>query len=1649
VNQVGQMGDRVVAAYHGVTSRIGSGNNNDLEVGAGGDHEGVGDSAAGAAISALGEPSGLAGRIGSDLHPPKKKRYYNLPFMMGKVSLKIGFDRLALLALLDRSATFLENSASVILSVGVAAMTGLLLNQNHYQDLSTFLVCGVAAGCQYSLLKSVQPDSASPTHGFNRITVFSRAVYFVLCSALCLLMSHLCDAHYENSVKLYQTTFPSRRHLELARDGTYTFILFFPIIFVLGLLPQVNTFLMYVFEQIDIHVFGGNATSSLSSSCYCLCRSLLASLILFGFAYGGLTEGRAHSEETQRILFSIFCALSLAISYHLSRCSSDPTVILSMIKNQLLQDFESASGEMVGDSVERGRPSDKPNQLSGQQEGATGGGKGCQGSGGVPGGPAESPTDSTSSSSFPEDPLPAKLMETVYIRLKSDAITCTVIAVLTFFIHWSGFFGPKLQPNLSFALWIVAALLGPLLHYVLPQMRKELPWLCFSHPVFKANDYDHFEAKGPTKVMWFERLSLWAQIFEKNVLYPLIFLSALTVDIERIKQLPSDGGHWIGTIILVVTALKTFRSSFSDCSKQYLILIFTILLFQFDSVVPGGDWKFFGEVKNRPNAEPFIISYFITSFLFHKCHEAVLKWQFVITYIAPWQIPWGSAFHAFAQPFIVPHSAMLFLQAAISSIFSTPLNPLLGSAIFVTSYVRPVKFWERDYNTKRVDHSNTRLATHLDRNPGADDNNLNSIFYEHLTRSLQHSLSGDILLGRWGNVSQGDCFVLASCYLNCLVHVIEVANGVVTFQVRGLEFRGTYCQQREVEAINEGVDEDLGCCCFEPGHLPNMLSMNAAFSQRWLAWEVTAKKYVLEGYSITDNSAQNILEVYDLRKVLVSYYVKSIIYYTARSPKLDEWLLNPAIIEALIPCRDKNFVDLDPLFNMHFDQDYDFRATGITRKSFLDAYGEWISHCVERRSGAQPPSSSTPPRDSNGLGGAKYKNDTEIHQNLISLCFALSLLGRRALGAASASSVYLPSVEFFLHGLHALFKGDFRITSVRDEWVFSDMELLRKVVAPGVRMSVKLNQDHFISPDEYDDPAALYDAISQHEKDLVISHEGDPAWRSAVLSGADSLLALRHVVDDGGDDYKIIMLNKRHISFRVIKLNRECVRGLWAGQQQELIFLRNRNPERGSIQNAKQALRNIINSSCDQPIGYPIYVSPLTTSFVDTNPQVASVIGEPLTLSGLKAALFQCWSKLWKGCESCSTGSSTSNDCGVGGSGPVNQATATASAERASANSGSAGATGPAPNDASFCIPMQPMGPSHSQSPPMMSSTPPVPSLQPGQRARSNGPPPLQQQHSVETSDGLTDSKGGIGASSGPGTKGTHRGGSLPAYTLPPVSGYGGTKNPRAASLGSPMGSSAAAAALAAMTSTASSGHTDPLRNMSSFEPLGLHVPPTGATDGVLQSTTTGQHQPLSDKHHVSSSNKSELKNPPQQEGYYRARINDPNQVYDKINLGRRIDPIWPDETWRFKGGRDYWKNWVPDESMEGIVVHKWLPCHREAVKRSHVDRTIVLLKIGERYVPVVESAVDYILTPVSSANENTTVLACDEAQPPPATSTKTEAQSVSEVSQTTETGIRSVTNTPSNTPPRTGIRSVTSTPPLRLRPDLTPNADEKEGSEK
>uniref|UniRef100_A0A8C7U432 Pecanex-like protein n=1 Tax=Oncorhynchus mykiss TaxID=8022 RepID=A0A8C7U432_ONCMY len=1059
---------------------------------------------------------------------PSRKLYYKLKLFPGKW-VNILYDRLALLALLDRNQDVVENIAVVFLAFLVAFLGFILLNHGCFKDIWVFQFCVVIASCQYSLLKVRKAFSASfhspldVFQGHNQIVAYSRAAYFcIFCGLIWILEQMLrrkdlpVSTVYVLSV-LYSTGI------------TYCF----PITFLVGLFPQINTFMIYLLEQIDIHFFGGTAATGLHSAVYSIFRSLTALSLLYGFCFGALKE--PWDEQHTPALFSGFCGLLVVLSYHLSGQSSDPTSETCIVFSTSTQLLSSVF-------------------VSGQK--------------------------------FDFNTLLYSAIVILYDLLLhlqkeillSDLVVCSIAYILTFAITSSTVF-LSLKPFVTIVLYALAGTVGFVTHYLVPQLRKHHPWLWISHPVLKSNEYSQFEPRDDAQLMWFERLYVGLLCFEKYVVYPAIILSALTNDGFSLSHRKKLGIH-CDVLLMTVAGMKLLRASFCNPSFQFVTLIFTIVFFEFDC---------------SRASETFLLDFFIMSIVFHKLSDLLHKLHFIMVYIAPWQIAWGSAFHAFAQPFAVPHSAMLLLQTFVTTLFYTPLSPFLGTFI----------------------------------PPGCDDNNLNSIFYEYLTRSLQHSLCGDLMLGRWGNYSSGDCFILASDYLNAFVHLIEIGNGLVTFQLRGLEFRGTYCQQREVEAITEGVEEDDACCCCEPGHLPHVLSCNAAFNLRWLAWEVTTTKYLLEGYSISENNAAIMLQVYDLRKLLITYYLKSIIYYLIHSLKLQTWIKDSSITEALVSYTKWHHIERDPaVFSVKIDEDYVHCLQGVTRASFCNVYLEWIQYCANKM---------------------EEPVDCDEDSPLVTLCYALSVLGRRSLGTASHNMSN--SLESFLYGFNTLFKGDFRIAT-KDEWVFTDMDLLQKVVAPGVRMSLKLHQDHFTCLEETEEPAILYEAISNYKTSLVICHESDPAWRKAVLSSRDTLLTLRHMVDDGTDEYKIIMLYKRHLSFKVIKINKECVRGLWAGQQQELVFLRNRNPERGSIQNSKQALRNMINSSCDQPLGYPMYVSPLTTSYMGTHKQLRSIWGGPLSLDSIRTWLFSKWLRVRKdNLTSCNSGGNMEDvDCAGGSS---------------------------------------------------------------------------------------------------------------------------------------------------------------------------------------------------------------------------------------------------------------------------------------------------------------------------------------------------------------------------------------------------------------
>ena len=96
----------------------------------------------------------------------------------------------------------------------------------------------------------------------------------------------------------------------------------------------------------------------------------------------------------------------------------------------------------------------------------------------------------------------------------------------------------------------------------------------------------------------------------------------------------------------------------------------------------------------------------------------------------------------------------------------------------------------------------------------------------------------------------------------------------------------------------------------------------------------------------------------------------------------------------------------------------------------------------------------------------------------------------------------------------------------------------------------------------------VWDDIIEVTSKTVICHENDPKWRQSILNNEPELFSFRHILDEEqGSDYRILMLIRRQLSFKIIRINPESVRGLWAAQQEELIFIRNQNTERKIVQN--------------------------------------------------------------------------------------------------------------------------------------------------------------------------------------------------------------------------------------------------------------------------------------------------------------------------------------------------------------------------------------------------------------------------------------------------------------------------------------------------
>lgn len=243
--------------------------------------------------------------------------------------------------------------------------------------------------------------------------------------------------------------------------------------------------------------------------------------MLYGFAFGGLSEPRS----TQHVLFSCFCALLVSTAYHLSRSASDCTYLWMIIKSSFIihhdEDEElRKAAKIVKNEKEKLNKKNNTNDNNMHTK-QTNDHK------------IEMKINSMSDNEEVlekdelKDPLPKKLKNTVNSRLKNDLLVCTVISIIVLSLHSSTVF-TALQPELNPMLQSFVIVLGFVLHYLIPQMRKYLPWLCFAKPILKQKEYGMYETSEAARVMWFETLFVYLSFVEKNILLPLIFISVST-----------------------------------------------------------------------------------------------------------------------------------------------------------------------------------------------------------------------------------------------------------------------------------------------------------------------------------------------------------------------------------------------------------------------------------------------------------------------------------------------------------------------------------------------------------------------------------------------------------------------------------------------------------------------------------------------------------------------------------------------------------------------------------------------------------------------------------------------------------------------------------------------------------------------------------------------------------------------------------------------------------------------------------------------------------------------------------------------------------------------------------------------------------------
>lgn len=155
--------------------------------------------------------------------------------------------------------------------------------------------------------------------------------------------------------------------------------------------------------------------------------------------------------------------------------------------------------------------------------------------------------------------------------------------------------------------------------------------------------------------------------------------------------------------------------------------------------------------------------------------------------------------------------------------------------------------------------------------------------------------------------------------------------------------------------------------------------------------------------------------------------------------------------------------------------------------------------------------------------------------------------------------------------------------SIESPFLENDKEL-RDMVLQAYRYAFKLAFDQSVIG-EFDSEQEILDQLEEYNKLWYFGLDTSQEWLDNINAEKQNLFSISS--SEGIYTAHILSLRKQPIA--VSKLNAEAARAMWSSLNQELLFFTNDDDERYSIQAHPTLLRNITVQAAEPPLGYPVY----------------------------------------------------------------------------------------------------------------------------------------------------------------------------------------------------------------------------------------------------------------------------------------------------------------------------------------------------------------------------------------------------------------------------------------------------------------------------